>query len=281
EGIKPKPFAIELGNTILSHFNKDALLVDAYDVYDVLMNYWNETMQDDCYLISEEGWKATLYVPQPADKKTQSGEIKKTKRKEARTIADFACDLLPIEFVIKRYCSELYTALLAAEERLSGHETQKAEMEEKHKDDYLNEAHFEGDTITDISLKKREKSLKAVRGNEEELGVIVGYIDIRQEISAVKSVIKVCHTELKEAVQKCYDTLTSEEVKDMVINDKWYGTLSKQLGEQMQQIGQQLTSSVIALVERYENTLPELDRSIENLEHKVTAHLKAMGFNWV
>jgi type I restriction enzyme M protein len=48
----------------------------------------------------------------------------------------------------------------------------------------------------------------------------------------------------------------------------------------MQQVGQQLTSSVIALVERYENTLPELDRNIENLKHKVTAHLKAMGFNW-
>jgi type I restriction enzyme M protein len=280
EGNKPKSLVKELGNSILCHFNKDALLVDAYDVYDVLMNYWNETMQDDCYLVSEDGWKATLYVPQPADKKTKSGEIKKAKRKEARTIADFACDLLPIEFVIKRYCNELYQTLLAAEEHLSEYESQKAEMEEEHKEEYLDEANFEGGKITDVSLKKREKLLKTTHGNKEELDVIVRYIDIRQEISATKSVIKVCNTELKDTVQKCYDTLTPAEIKEIVINDKWYGTLSKRLDEQMQQVGQQLTSSVIALVERYENTLPELNRNIENLKHKVTTHLKAMGFNW-
>ena len=278
EGAKPKSLVKELGDSMLRHFNKDILLVDAYDVYDALMNYWNETMQDDCYLISEDGWKATLYVPQPADKKTKSGEIKKAKRKEAKTIADFACDLLPVEFVLKRYCNELYETLLATEERLSEYESQKAEMEEEYKDEYLDETNFEGGKITDISLKKRTKLLETKGGQKEELDVITRYIDIRQEISAAKSVIKVCNTELKDAVQNCYDTLTSSEVKEIVINDKWYGTLSKRLDDQMQQIGQQLTSSVIALVERYENTLPELDSTVKKLEDKVRAHLKAMGF---
>ena len=281
KGAKPKSLVKELGDSILRHFNKDVLLVDAYDVYDALMNYWNETMQDDCYLISDDGWTATLYVPQPADKKSKSGEIKKAKRKEAKTIADFACDLLPIEFVVKRYCNELYETLLAAEERLSEYESQKTEMEEEHKEEYLDENNFEGGKITDISLKKRAKQLETTGGQKEELGIIVRYIDIRQEISAAKNVIKVCNTELKEAVQKCYDTLTSSDVKEIVINDKWYGTLSKRLDEQMQQVGQQLTSSVIALVERYENTLSELDNTVKNLENKVNAHLKAMGFNWV
>ncbi len=280
EKIKPKSLVKELGDSILRHFNKDVLLVDAYDVYDALMNYWNETMQDDCYLISEDGWQATLYVPQPADKKTKSGEIKKAKRKEAKTIADFACDLLPIEYVIKRYCNDLYQKLLAAEERLSEYETQKAEMEEEHKDEYLDETNFEGGKITDTSLNKRKKLLETTGRQKEELDIIVRYTDIKQEISAAKSVIKVCNTELKEAVQKRYETLTPDEVKDIVINDKWYGTLSKRLDGQMQQVGQQLTSSVIALVERYENTLSEIDRDIENLEQKVNIHLKAMGFKW-
>jgi len=247
EGANPKSLVKELGDSILRHFNKDILPVDAYDVYDALMNYWNETMQDDCYLISEDGWKATLYVPQPADKKTKNGEIKKAKRKEAKTIADFACDLLPVEFVVKRYCNDLYETLLAAEERLSEYESQNAEME--YKDEYL-----------------------------DEPDVIARYIDIRQEISASKSVIKVCHTELKDAVQECYDTLTSSEVKEIVINDKWYGTLSKRLDDQMQQVGQQLTSSVIALVERYENTLTELNDEVVRLKKKVEQHLLSMSF---
>ena len=73
-------------------------------------------------------------------------------------------------------------------------------------------------------------------------------------------------------------TLTLHEVKEMVINDKWYETLSKRLDEQMQQVGQRLTASVVALVERYENTLPELDDAVKKLERKVNAHLKKMGF---
>ena len=32
-------------------------LLDAYDVYQHLMDYWAATMQDDCYLIAGEGWQ--------------------------------------------------------------------------------------------------------------------------------------------------------------------------------------------------------------------------------
>src|SRR6266513_4133177 len=35
-------------------------LVDPYDVYQHLMDYWAETMQDDVYLLVLEGWKSVL-----------------------------------------------------------------------------------------------------------------------------------------------------------------------------------------------------------------------------
>jgi type I restriction enzyme M protein len=280
EGNKPKSLVKLLGDSILRHFNKDALLVDGYDVYDVLMNYWNEIMQDDCYLISEVGWNALPYVPQPSDKKTKSGEIKKAKHREAKTIRDFACDLLPVELVAKKFCGEFYNALLAAEEKLPEYEAQKAEMEEEYKDEYLDKDAFDGKTITDASLKKRKKWLEESGAPKEELDTINRYIDIRQQIAATKDVIKLCNAELLKAVKNQYEKLTPSEVREMVIHDKWYGTLSKRLDEQMQQVGQQLTSSVIALVERYENTLPELDDEVKRLENKVTAHLQTMGFNW-
>jgi type I restriction enzyme M protein len=46
----------------------------------------------------------------------------------------------------------------------------------------------------------------------------------------------------------------------------------------MHRIGQQLTSKVSALAERYAQTLPEIDTEITDLEVKVAAHLKQMGF---
>ena len=49
---------------------KESSRGDAYNVYDSLMNYWGETMQDDCYMISSWGWIVQLYTPQPASKKS-------------------------------------------------------------------------------------------------------------------------------------------------------------------------------------------------------------------
>ena len=43
---------------------KPAPLVDAYDIYQHLMDYWAETMQDDCYLIAADGW---LKAAQPRE----------------------------------------------------------------------------------------------------------------------------------------------------------------------------------------------------------------------
>ena len=46
-------------------------LVSPYAAYGLLMDYWAETMQDDCYLVSREGWKVALAPPR---KKTFSWE---------------------------------------------------------------------------------------------------------------------------------------------------------------------------------------------------------------
>lgn len=58
--------------------------VDGYASYEHLMNYWAETMQDDCYLISRDGWKVELLPPA---KKNASWE-------------DYVCDLLPVQVVV-------------------------------------------------------------------------------------------------------------------------------------------------------------------------------------
>lgn len=75
-----------------------------------------------------------------------------------------------------------------------------------------------------------------------------------------------------------YANLTEDDIKRLVIERKWFATLSALLDSEMQRIGQQLTSEVSALAERYAQTLPEIDAEIADLESKVAAHLKQMGF---
>src|SRR3989338_8440602 len=58
-GGKPKALIESLSENLLETFQK-ARLLDPYDVYQHLMDYWAETMQDDVYLLVTEGWKAVL-----------------------------------------------------------------------------------------------------------------------------------------------------------------------------------------------------------------------------
>jgi type I restriction enzyme M protein len=48
----------------------------------------------------------------------------------------------------------------------------------------------------------------------------------------------------------------------------------------MERISQTLTHRVKELAERYETTLPQADKRVQDLEKKVNGHLQKMGFSW-
>lgn len=52
----PKALIESIAEDLLATF-RAAPLLDAYDVYQHLMDYWAATMQDDCYLIAADGWR--------------------------------------------------------------------------------------------------------------------------------------------------------------------------------------------------------------------------------
>jgi len=51
----PKALIETIAEDLLAAF-RQAPLLDAYDVFQHLMDYWAETMQDDAYLIAADGW---------------------------------------------------------------------------------------------------------------------------------------------------------------------------------------------------------------------------------
>lgn len=86
----PKEVIRQWSDSLLHTLLGTKSLLDAYEVYDCLMNYWNETMQDDVYLISRDGWAPELTVPQ---------------KKNAKW-SDLSCDLLPLNIVVEAFFSE-------------------------------------------------------------------------------------------------------------------------------------------------------------------------------
>ena len=84
-GTKPKIFIDNLGNNVLSEYSTTKLIIK-YDVYQVLMEYWNETMQDDVYILSEIGYKIELQ--------------KQITTKNKKEIVTYYCELVPQELVV-------------------------------------------------------------------------------------------------------------------------------------------------------------------------------------
>jgi type I restriction enzyme M protein len=278
-GTKPKNLIKELGDTILAKFNNDASLVNSYDVYGQLLDYWNETMQDDCYLIAVDGWKAELYTPQPAAKKGKDGSFKAAKEKKAATPEEIVCDLLPVSIVIDEYFGEMKTLIQTAEERLAENETQLSELQEEQSDNYLDPSNFADDKVNDGNIKKHLKTLNK-KADAEEIAVLEKYLSLKEDISETKRVLKVLKYELLVKLTEKYPKLTTEEIKQLVIEKKWFASLFLRLDSEMQRISQNLNTSIISLTERYAETLPQIDASIANLESRVNGHLSKMGFVW-
>ena len=59
-GCQPREIIERLSEELLAHYAGKPL-IDPYDVYQHLLDFWSETMQDDCYLIASEGWKAETH----------------------------------------------------------------------------------------------------------------------------------------------------------------------------------------------------------------------------
>ncbi|HXJ14600.1 MAG TPA: type I restriction-modification system subunit M, partial [Candidatus Limnocylindrales bacterium] len=128
---QPKPLIEALAEDLLATFAA-APLLDAYDLYQHLMDYWAETMQDDCYLIAADGWKEGA----------QPREIRQVKNKENKLVwpenhdfkkgkRRFKSDLIPASILIDRYFATERDAITIVEVELATIEQQLDERREE------------------------------------------------------------------------------------------------------------------------------------------------------
>ncbi len=92
---------------------------------------------------------------------------------------------------------------------------------------------------------------------------------------------KKAHKEAQEkldlAVFAHYPKLADNEIKILLVQDKWKASLADALEAEIERVIQRLSNRVKELEERYSITLPNLTQSVAELDGKVSAHLKMMG----
>lgn len=236
-------------------------LVDKYDVYQHLMTYWNDTMQDDCYLIAANGWKAELY------------NINKGKKE---VILD--SDLAPKILVVERFFKANKEAIEQLEIKK---ETLTSEIDELTEEYSVEEGYFSTlDKVNKATVAKRLKDIKGDKKTSDEIKALEAWLKLIDTQTTLKKEIDTATLELDKKVIARYKTLTEDEVKTLVVDDKWLTNIEKNIKTEMERVSQDLTQRIKQLAERYEMPLPKLNDEVLELEKKVTAHLSKMGLVW-
>jgi type I restriction enzyme M protein len=282
----PKPLIETIAEDLLTTF-KTAPLLDAYDVYQHLMDYWAETMQDDCYLIADAGWKAGAQPREIRQVKNKEGKLvwpekedfKKGKRR-------FKSDLVPAALLIARYFAAERDAIAAIEAELAGIEQQLDEKREEQcgEEGLLAEANEanEGEPpkITAKSLKAALKKIGNDQDDAEEREALKEYAALLDGQANAKAQLKGAQEDLEAKLDTKYPTLTEDDIKTLVVDDKWLATLAAAVQGELDRVSQTLTGRIRQLAERYATPLPHLTDEVATLAARVDGHLKKMGAVW-
>ena len=267
QGCKPKEIIKNLHNYILKSFQSQ-LLIDMYEVFQVLMSYWGETMQDDCYIIAADGWQAK---PQRIIESKKSKDGKITEKDKG-----WDCDLVPKTLLAERYFSDHLKELDSLENKKEELETKKVELVDEHSGD--DGCFNDLEKINKGVINKHLKEIKDVEGFEEDVEIFKSYIHLMDQIAQAKKEIKSFDNSLDKLLLEKYTELTKDEIKSLVIDDKWLSVIKNGVLRLIGQVVQDLNNSIVTLDGRYKNTLPELNSKADQLEKKVEDHLKKMGF---
>ena len=368
-GDNPKQLIETIAEHLLATFDK-APLLDAYDVYQHLMDYWAETMQDDCYLIAADGWVAK---PHRVIEVVKSGKKKGEKKDKG-----WECDLVPKPLIVAHYFAKQQQAIDAMEDELAKVAAEMEELKEEHggEEGIMRDVSSKADaqeawteaivpiwneedatacgeytTLTEsadelaaklqeigghghfserrnkngsIGLKKVTDRLKEIDSGDEfdvlteyvttdkeqktvakkakqmleaaeteiikrltedplpegyeELAAVDRYLQLLEQKSKLESEKKAAEKALDQLAHDKYPELSVDEIKSLVVEDKWIGFLQKTIREETNAISHLLTARITSVAERYEIPLSDLSSRVTALKTNVESHLQKMGF---
>ena len=272
---RPKVLIETLSESLLEAFRKVPLL-DAYDVYQHLMDYAAETMEDDAYRIAEEGWidaaKPQLIVEDKARKTRARPNISIGRRK-------YQAELIPPVLLITRYFAKEQAAIEALEVSRAALEQQMEEIAEEQGGEggLLEEAKTDKDKFTKPSVTARLREIRTDRDAADERQALQGYLALIEGEAETAAKLKAAADALMEKVLAKYAKLTEAEIKALVVDDKWLRTLGTSVQGELDRVSQALTGRVRQLAERYATPLLALSNKIEAVAARVAERLRKMG----
>jgi len=339
--VKAKKLIEFLGEVILSSF-EDVELIDKYDVYQVLLSYWQEVMSDDVYLLIFDGYLSGRELNYEYVVKTKK-ENNETKTIVTDKIKSWDGKLIPKEIMIHAFFEEENEAIRIANEIVEdtqaqidelienaedgspllealndkGKITEKAlcaaienirdkiqspeidalkeflslmPMKKKDADIYVSDhplcsnAYNDKGSINASGIKTRiqilRQTLPIPEDYSEDYAELTRFYNLYRTNADKSAILKDLQKALDEKVKAKYAILTDDEIKELLVNKKWYYSIYDGIDKLYNAISHNLSSRITELAERYEFTLPQFEKDVNDYEKKVKEHLLKMGFVW-
>ncbi len=332
ENTKPLSLIRGITNDLLDRY-KNSILIDKFDVFDIAMNYWNETMQDDVFIISTSGWEV-------------GRDLEIEYKKDKKNIKSFEGVLIPKGIVKNEFFADELNEIEGLDSIASAVEVELQNiLEEQNGDESLfaEVLNAKGDAVNKTSLNNRIKELNAKRTSKdvdilqelidlleagrasemesllkkspleedyeiknkgggfgkaklkaalrfaqanaklpdvytEEYDHLTAYKGKLDEFEEACKEVKEKRTELDALVIGKYDELNVDEIKHLVIDKKWMGTIHAGIAELFDSSLDALSTKVNLIAKRYETPLKQLEERTQASHAKVADALARMGY---
>jgi len=276
-GVSSKSFIHSLAEDLLSSFN-DTKLIEKYDIYQILRSYWTDVLQDDIYLISQDGWNAGNNVRELVPTKVKGKNVYKETHDFEINKKRYKADLIPPSLIVASYFQDEQNKIneLQNQAEAKAQELETFIEENTGDDGLLEDARNEKDNINKVSVTKRLKEAD----DKDECEILQQCKKLFEDDAKIKKSLKEAQSKLDLEVFKKYPTLSIDEIKVLVIDDKWHIYLLHSIMDEIERVTQTLANRIKQLTVRYTDTLPELNSEVKILTTKVEEHLKSMGLSW-
>lgn len=278
-GDSPKQLIEEIGERLLAAYASentiDMPLLENYAIYQLLMDYWMDVMQDDVYVLSQDGWQAGKVlrelIVEKGEKLKETPDLVIGKKK-------YKAELLPPALLVARYFATEQQQL----DQLQVDYDEAAQVLESFIEENSGENGLLADSMNDkekVTAASVKARLKVATDKEEKAA-----LKTAQTLFDAESRAKKAHKDAQEKMDVrvfgYYPKLNDNDIKILLVRDKWQASLAGTLEAEVERVTQRLANRIKELEERYSSALPDLTQNVSALESKVAAHLKAMGLGW-
>lgn len=276
EHASPKEIIHRISESLLNAYAQSPLL-DKYDIYQIIMDYWSEVMQDDVYVITQDGWHAGKTLRELVGARGESA-----KQKESPDLVigrtKYKAELIPPALIVAQFFAEEQAAIDALQSKSDASSQTLESYIEEHavEDGLLADAMTDSGKVSKASVAARLR----LATDQEEIAALKQVKKLIETEAEHKKVVKDAQEKLDAQVFAHYPKLTIEQIKSLIVDDKWLATLQASIVAEIERVTQQLANRVKTLDERYSVPMPNLVDDVALLSSKVDEHLKKMGLTW-